>query len=114
MVVEALSKDQFPFLGSRGVCATTNDRSTRTDVYNACSGPSLECHARLMVNMIARGKYDRAGEDIPYGKELSPNLLKYVDNGNGYAEEIQQQRTEARNASNGTSARLPSEAMSKW
>ena len=35
--------------------------------------------------MIARGKYDRAGEDIPYGKELSPNLLKYVASGNGYA-----------------------------
>jgi hypothetical protein len=47
-----------------------------------------------MVNMIARGKYYRAGEDIP-DEELSPNLLKYVDNGNGYAEEIQQQRTDA-------------------
>ena len=49
---------------------------------------------KLAVNVISKGKYWRAGEDIP-DEELSPNLLKYVARHNGYAEEIQQQRSDA-------------------
>lgn len=49
---------------------------------------------RLRVNVISKGKYYRAGEDIP-DDLLSPNLLRYVATGNGYAEEIQQQRKDA-------------------
>ena len=49
---------------------------------------------RLTHNVISKGKYWRAGEDIP-DEELSPTLLKYVNNGNGYQEEIQQQRSDA-------------------
>ena len=49
---------------------------------------------KLSVNVISKGKYWRAGEDIP-DEELSPNLLKYVARHNGYAEEIQQQRSDA-------------------
>ena len=46
---------------------------------------------RLSVNLIARGKYWRAGDDIPEG-ELPHNLLKYVANETA---EIQQQRNDA-------------------
>jgi hypothetical protein len=49
---------------------------------------------RLSVNVISKGKYYRAGEDIP-DEELSPNLLQYVARHNGYAEEIRQQRSDA-------------------
>ena len=47
---------------------------------------------KLHVNVISKGKYWRAGDEIP-PEELSPNLLKYVDN--GYQEEIRQQRSDA-------------------
>ena len=49
---------------------------------------------RLSVNVISKGKYWKAGEEIP-DEELSPNLLKYVARHNGYAEEIRQQRNDA-------------------
>ena len=35
---------------------------------------------RLTHNVITKGRYYKAGEEIP-DEELSPNLLKYVDNG---------------------------------
>jgi len=47
---------------------------------------------KLTHNVITKGRYYKAGEEIP-DEELSPNLLKYVDN--GYAESIQQQRSDA-------------------
>ena len=46
---------------------------------------------KLSVNVISKGKYWKAYEEIP-PEELSPNLLKYVDNGN---EELRQQRSDA-------------------
>jgi hypothetical protein len=49
---------------------------------------------RLSVNVISKGKYWKAGDEIP-DEELSPNLLKYVARDNGYAEEIRQQRNDA-------------------
>jgi hypothetical protein len=49
---------------------------------------------KLSVNVISKGKYWRAGEDIP-DEELSPNILQYVVRHNGYAEDIQQQRNDA-------------------
>jgi hypothetical protein len=41
---------------------------------------------KLMYNLVTKGRYYRAGEEIPE-QELSSNLLKY-----GYQEEIQPQR----------------------
>jgi hypothetical protein len=49
---------------------------------------------RLTHNVITKGRYYKAGEEIP-DEELSPNLLKYVVRDNGYAEEIRQQRSDA-------------------
>ena len=49
---------------------------------------------KLSVNVISKGKYYKAFEEIP-DEELSPNLLRYVARHNGYAEEIQQQRRDA-------------------
>ena len=49
---------------------------------------------RLSVNVISKGKYWKAGEDIP-DEELSPNILKYVARNNGYVEEIRHQRSDA-------------------
>jgi hypothetical protein len=49
---------------------------------------------KLSVNVISKGKYWRAGEDIP-DEELSSNLLQYVARHNGYADEIRQQRNDA-------------------
>ena len=49
---------------------------------------------KLRVNVISKGKYWKAYEEIP-PEELSPNLLKYVASDNGYQEEIQQQRNDA-------------------
>ena len=47
----------------------------------------------LTHNVITKGRYYKAAEEIP-DEELSPNLLKYVGT-NGYQEEIQQQRRDA-------------------
>lgn len=49
---------------------------------------------RLSVNVISKGKYWKAFEEIP-PEELSPNLLRYVATDNGYADEIRQQRNDA-------------------
>ena len=49
---------------------------------------------KLSVNVISKGKYWKAGDEIP-DEELSANLFKYVDNGNTYQAEIQQQRSDA-------------------
>ena len=49
---------------------------------------------RLSVNVISKGKYWKAFEEIP-DEELSPNLLRYVAKDNGYAESIRQQRSDA-------------------
>jgi hypothetical protein len=49
---------------------------------------------KLSVNIISKGKYWKAGEEIP-DEELSPNLVKFVASDNGYAEEIRQQRSDA-------------------
>ncbi len=49
---------------------------------------------KLSVNVISKGKYWKAGDEIP-DEELSPNLLKYVARHNGYADEIRQQRSDA-------------------
>ena len=49
---------------------------------------------KLSVNVISKGKYWKAFEEIP-DEELSPNLLRYVARDNGYQEEIRQQRSDA-------------------
>ena len=67
-------------------------------------------YARLSVNVISKGKYWKAGEEIP-DEELSPNLLKYVAGDNGYAEEIRQQRSDAMALNGNHRLSFPRETM---